>query len=69
MIVVNIVHSWARGDLEVGIDLFAQVLLILGAVLGLFLSSRRADTILAAAMIATMVAYLALAYDEVRVTL
>ena len=69
MIVVNIVHSWARGDLEVGIDLFAQVLLILGAVLGLFLSSRRADTILAAAMIATMVAYIALAYDEVRVTL
>ncbi|MEX1210658.1 MAG: hypothetical protein WEA35_07295 [Candidatus Nanopelagicales bacterium] len=69
MIAVNIVHSLARGDLEMGIDLYAQVLLILGAILGFFLSSRRADAILATAMIATVVAYIALAYDEVSVSL
>ncbi len=69
MIAVNIVHSWARGDLEMGIDLYAQILLILGAILGFFLSSRRADAILATAMIATVVAYIALAYDEVSVSL
>ena len=69
MIAVNIVHSWARGDLEMGIDLYAQILLILGAILGFFLSSRRADAILATVMIATVVAYIALAYDEVSVSL
>lgn len=69
MIAVNIVHSLARGDLEMDIDLYAQVVLILGAVLGLFLRSQRADGLLALAMIATVIAYIALAYSEVSVSM
>lgn len=69
MIAVNIVHSLARGDLEMDIDLYAQVVLILGAILGLFLRSRRADGLLALAMIATVIAYIALAYSEVSVSM
>ena len=69
MIAVNIVHSLARGDLAMDIDLYAQVVLILGAVLGLFLRSRRADGLLALAMIATVIAYIALAYSEVSVSM
>lgn len=69
MIAVNIVHSLARGDLAMDIDLYAQIVLILGAVLGLFLRSQRADGLLALAMIATVIAYIALAYSEVSVSM
>lgn len=67
MIAINLVHAYSRGDLEPNIDLAVQLLLVAGAVIGLFLTSRRADTVLAAAMIVVLAAYIAIAYGTLSV--
>ena len=55
------------GELALDIDLLFQGLIILGAVIGLFLRSRRADAILALAMIAVVCAYIGVGYSTVAV--
>lgn len=67
MVIINLVHSLLRGDLAPGVDLTAQLLLLAGGVTGFFLRSRRADTVLAIAMVAVVVGYIALAYGTVSV--
>jgi hypothetical protein len=67
MVAINMLHSWLRGDLVPGIDLAAQSAIVVGAVIGLFLRSRKADAVLAIVMIVVIAAYLGLAYGSVTV--
>ena len=67
IVVINLAHGLAVGELALDIDLLFQGLIILGAVIGLFLRTRRSDVVLALAMIAVVCAYIGLGYSTVAV--
>lgn len=67
MVAVNLLHDFAIGQQGLDMDLLFQCLIVAGAVLGLTLRSTTADTVLAAAMIAVVLAYIGLGYSTVEV--
>lgn len=67
MVAVNLLHGFLIGDQGLDLDLLFQSLIIAGASTGLMLRSNRADSVLAAAMIAVVLAYVGLAYSTVEV--
>ena len=67
IVVINLVHGLAMGDMAFDIDLAFQALIILGGIVGLFLRSRVPDIVLALAMIATVSTYIGIGYSMVAV--
>jgi hypothetical protein len=65
MIAINLLHGFLRGDPGSPLDLAAQALLAAGALTGFFLRSRRADAILAVAMVVLIAGYIAAGYGTV----
>ncbi len=65
--VVNLVHEAFLGSLGWDADTFFPVAIAVGAVVGLFIRSHRADTVLAAVMTAVIAVYLVGYYGSVAV--
>lgn len=65
---VNLLHGLAIGQQGLDSDLLFQVLIIAGAITGLFLRSSRADGILAAAMTVVVLTYIGVDYSTVAVS-
>ena len=63
--VVNFAHELALGSLGVDADLLFPGLIAIGAVIGFFIRGLRADTVLAAAMVAVIAVYLLTSYGTV----
>lgn len=63
--VVNLLHSASMGALAFNADLLFQLLIALGAVIGFFLRTLRADVILSAAMLAVITIYLFTSYGTI----
>ena len=63
--VVNLFHEIALGSAGFDADLLFPLLLSGGAIIGLFLRSRRADALLAGAMLIVMCVYLFTSYGTV----
>lgn len=65
VVAVNLLHGLAIGQQGWDLDLLFQCLIIAGGVVGLFLRRPRADTALAAVMIAVITAYIGFGYSTV----
>ena len=63
--VVNLVHEISLGSASFDADLVFPALLTVGAIVGFFLRSRRADALLAGAMLATISLYLVTSYGTI----
>lgn len=62
---VNFGHELYRGALGADADLIFPGLIAIGAIIGFFLRTERADTVLAAAMVAVITTYLLTSYGTV----
>lgn len=67
LVAVNLLHEFLIGQQGLDLDLAFQGLIICGAVIGLMVRSTVADTVLAAAMIVAVLAYIGLGYSTVAV--
>lgn len=67
MVGINLLHGVAIGDLGVDRDLLFQCLIIAGGIVGLTLRNARADSWLAAVMIAIVLTYIGVGYSTVEV--
>lgn len=66
MPLINFIHEFALGQLGVDLDLLFPGLILLGGLVGYVVRGRRADTILAAAMVVVIATYLGTSYSTVK---
>lgn len=67
MVAVNLLHGFLIGEQGLDADLVFQSLIVAGGVAGLTVRGRVSDTVLAAAMIGVVIAYIAVGYSTVPV--
>ena len=67
IVAVNLLHGFLIGQQGIDADLLFQCLIVAGALIGMTVRGRRADTAVALAMIAVLCTYIGLEYPTVSV--